>query len=257
MEELIKYINNPALVILLSEVLVIMSFLILFMWFKNSYSKRKALRSLKNLANDIKQNNDTYKTKISDLLSSKDTNDPAAIEEGLKKLLDSQERLVKDLMMAVRTRDNDIVSTLGESINDVVVEAVNIGRVSGEGNTEKLEQENEELTEKLDDASTQMNSLMKEYKSMFPEEDGESENASAEVVSQEAEQEDNNTLMDISDDLEELDNAISQVAEEKTEQQETETSETNTEEGESINLDDIDIASDEAANESEDEEKAA
>lgn len=252
MEDLIKYINNPALVILLTEIVAIMSFTLLVMWFSNARSKRKALKSLKSLANEIKQNNDEYKTQLSKLLNSKETADPAAIEAGMKKLLDSQENLVKDLMVAVRTRDHEVVSSLGESINDVIVEAVNIGRVSGKGNAKKLEQENEELTEKLDDASTQMNSLMKEYKSMFPE---EAENG-GEIEASESASQDEEGLMDISDDLEELDNAISQVAEEKTEQ-EVVASDSSEEEGDSINLDDVDVTSEEAANESNDEEQAA
>lgn len=219
MEEWIKYINNPALVILLSEVLLVMTLFTLFLWIKGVREKRRAMSSLKDLAHEVKQNNENYKSQIAELLKNESAKDPAVIEAGLKKLIDGQEQLIKEVMVAVRTRDHDAVSNLGQCINSMVLEAVNIGRVSGESGVEKLEQEKEELSDKLNDTSAQMNELMTEYKSMFPEE-GEDEDVTEQASNSSEKQdesleEEQDTLMDISDDLDKLDNATSEVVEEK------------------------------------------
>ncbi len=198
---MIEYMNNPALLILSLEIIGFLLFVNVCLLFALKRKNNKAVKALNALIKDIKEKGEDNKKKMAEIILQPGLTDPEAIKKGLQGLVEGQNQLFKDMIKAIRTQSLDDITPLGDSVSGLINSAMVLGRESGEGLVdteaqERLEKENESLSEekenletKLKSTSEEMDVLMSEYTNMMTnaDESDSSDNSAESETSEEAE----------------------------------------------------------------------
>ncbi len=176
---MMEYLNNPAMLVLVCEILIFMVIVSITLLVRVIQRDKKTVKSLNALVAEIKTKSEEQKEKMTELLLQPELQDPELIKQSMLELVNGQTQLYKGMIKAIRTQKEEDVVALGDSVNELVDNALRLGRDSGEGCVDKeaqtrleedkagLQESNDDLKDKLDKSVQEMEVLMGEYKRMI------------------------------------------------------------------------------------------